>query len=85
VFGLFWIIAVKILLVGIWNGGLSDESEEDMVNLNLHVMRFLSLSLDDEVLVSTIILFEQDIRFFNCHQSLGQLLSTCLSEMTAIE
>ncbi|MCC8996698.1 MAG: transposase, partial [Nitrosomonas sp.] len=34
---------------GIWNGGLSDESVEDMANSNLHVMRFLGLSLEDDV------------------------------------
>jgi len=36
-------------LVGIWNDGLSDESVEDMTNSNLHVMRFLDLSLEDDV------------------------------------
>ncbi|WP_143074353.1 transposase [Nitrosomonas sp. Nm166] len=35
-----------MLLAGIWNGGLSDESVEDMANSNLHVMRFLGLSLE---------------------------------------
>ncbi len=38
-----------MLLVGIWNGGLSDEAVEDMANSNLHVMRFLGLSLEDDV------------------------------------
>lgn len=38
-----------MLLVGIWNGGLSDESVEDMANSNLHVMRFLGLCLEDDV------------------------------------
>ena len=38
-----------LLLTGIWNGGLSDESVEDMANSNLHVMRFLGLSLEDDV------------------------------------
>ena len=39
-----------MLLVGIWkNGGLSDEPVEDMANSNLHMMRFLGLSLEDEV------------------------------------
>ena len=38
-----------MLLVGIWNGGLSDEAVEEMANSNLHVMRFLGLSLEDEV------------------------------------
>ena len=31
------------------DGGLSDESVEDMANSNLHVMRFLSLSFEDDV------------------------------------
>jgi transposase, IS5 family len=39
----------KMLLVGIWNGGLSDEAVEDMANSNLHVMRFLGLNLEDDV------------------------------------
>ena len=43
------LLLFKMLLVGIWNGGLSDESVEDMVNSNLHVMRFLGLSLEDDV------------------------------------
>ena len=34
---------------GIWNDGLSDESVEDMANSNLQVMRFLGLSLEDDV------------------------------------
>ena len=38
-----------MLLVGIWNGGLSDESVEDIANSNPHVMRFLGLSLEDDV------------------------------------
>lgn len=38
-----------MLLVGIWNSGLSDEAVEEMANSNLHVMRFLGLSLEDEV------------------------------------
>ncbi|TXI19937.1 MAG: hypothetical protein E6Q62_02835 [Nitrosomonas sp.] len=29
-----------MLLAGIWNGGLSGESVEDMANSNLYVMRF---------------------------------------------
>ncbi|MBX3639478.1 MAG: transposase [Nitrosomonas sp.] len=36
-------------LVGLWHGGLSDESVEDMANANLHVMRFLGLDLEDDV------------------------------------
>ncbi len=35
-----------MLLVGIWNGGFSDES---VANSNLHVMRFLGLCLEDDV------------------------------------
>ncbi len=35
------LLLFKMLLAGIWNGGLSDESVEDMANSNLHVMRFL--------------------------------------------
>ncbi len=30
------LLLFKMLLVGIWNGGLSDESVEDMANSNLH-------------------------------------------------
>ncbi len=40
------LLLFKMLLTGIWNGGLSDESVEDMANSNLHVMRFLGLSLE---------------------------------------
>ncbi|MBK7353852.1 MAG: transposase [Nitrosomonas sp.] len=43
------LLLFKMLLVGIWNGGLSDESVEDMANSNLHVMQFLGLSLEDDV------------------------------------
>lgn len=43
------LLLFKMLLIGIWNGGLSDESVEDMSNSNLHVMRFLGLSLEDDV------------------------------------
>ncbi|QOJ23293.1 MAG: transposase [Gammaproteobacteria bacterium] len=39
----------KMLQTGIWNGGLSDESVEGMTNSNLHVMRFLGLSMEDDV------------------------------------
>ncbi|MCC8996821.1 MAG: transposase [Nitrosomonas sp.] len=38
----------KMPLVGIWNDDLSDEWMEEMANLNLHVMRFLGLSLEDD-------------------------------------
>jgi len=43
------LLLFKMLLVGIWNGGLSDEAVEDMANSNLHVMRFLGLNLEDAV------------------------------------
>jgi IS5 family transposase len=43
------ILLFKMLLVGIWNGGLSDESVEEMANSNLHVMRFLNIKLEDDV------------------------------------
>lgn len=43
------LLLFKMLLIGIWNGGLSDESVEDMANSNLHVMRFLGLSLEEDV------------------------------------
>ncbi|MFZ1852450.1 MAG: transposase [Nitrosomonas sp.] len=43
------LLLFKMLLVGIWNGGLSDESVEDIANSNLRVMRFLGLSLEDDV------------------------------------
>jgi len=43
------LLLFKMLLVGIWHGGLSDEAVEDMANANLYVMRFLNLSLEDDV------------------------------------
>ena len=43
------LLLFKMLLIGIWNGGLSDESVEDIANSNLQVMRFLGLSLEDDV------------------------------------
>ena len=43
------LLLFKMLLVGLWHGGLSDESVEDMANANLHVMRFLGLDLEDDV------------------------------------
>ena len=43
------LLLFKMLLTGIWNGGLSDESVEDMANSNLHMMRVLGLSLEDDV------------------------------------
>ncbi len=47
--GVSGLLLFKMLLVGIWHGGLSDESAEDTANSNLHVMRFLGLSLEDDV------------------------------------
>ncbi|MGR9117484.1 MAG: transposase [Gammaproteobacteria bacterium] len=38
-----------MLLVGIWNGGLSGETLEDMANSNLYAMRFLGIALEDDV------------------------------------
>src|SRR6187431_1668617 len=43
------LLLFKMLLAGIWNGGLSDEAVEDMANSNLHVMHFLGLCLEDDV------------------------------------
>ncbi len=43
------LLLFKMLLAGIWHGGLSDESVEDMANANLYVMRFLGLNLEDGV------------------------------------
>jgi len=43
------LLLYKMLLVGLWHGGLSDESVEEMANVNLHVMRFLGLDLEDDV------------------------------------
>lgn len=43
------LLLFKMSLAGIWHGGLSDESVEDMANANLYVMRFLGLSLEDDV------------------------------------
>ena len=37
------LLLFKMLLVGIWYGGLSDERVEAMANENLSVMRFLGL------------------------------------------
>ena len=38
------LLLFKVLLVGIWNDGLSNEAIEYMANSNLHVMRFLELA-----------------------------------------
>lgn len=43
------LLLFKMLLVGLWHGGLSDEAVEDMANVNLHVLCFLGLSLEDDV------------------------------------
>lgn len=43
------LLLFKMLLVGLWHGGLSDESVEEMANVNLHVMCFLGLDLEDDV------------------------------------
>jgi transposase, IS5 family len=43
------LLLFKMLLVGLWHGDLSDESVEEMANVNLHVMRFLNLDLEDDV------------------------------------
>ena len=42
-----------MLMVVIWNNGLSDESVEDMANSNLHVMRFLEFNVATLNLVMT--------------------------------
>ncbi len=36
-------------MVGLWHGGISDESVEDMANANLHAMKFLVLNMEDDV------------------------------------
>ena len=38
-----------MLMVAIWNGGLSDEPIEDMANSYLYIMRILELDLEDDV------------------------------------
>jgi len=43
------LLLFKMLLVGLWHGGLSDEAVEDMANVNLHVLCFLGLPLEDDV------------------------------------
>jgi len=44
------LLLFKMLLVGIWHNGLSDDAVEDMASANLHVMRFLDLPLEDNIL-----------------------------------
>jgi len=43
------ILLFKMLLVGIWNGNLSDRLVEEMVNENLSAMDFCGLQLEDTV------------------------------------
>ncbi|MBY0473991.1 MAG: transposase [Nitrosomonas sp.] len=43
------LLLFKMLPVGVWHGGLSDEAVEDRANANLYVMRFLNLFFEDEV------------------------------------
>ncbi len=41
------LLLFKMLLIGLWYGGLSDKSVEGMTNTTLYVMRFLGLDLED--------------------------------------
>lgn len=43
------LLLFKMLLVGYWNGGLSDRDVEDMVNENLSAMAFCGLQLESHV------------------------------------
>jgi IS5 family transposase len=43
------LLLFKMLLIGIWYGGLSDEMVEEKANADLYVMKFLGLSLEDNV------------------------------------
>lgn len=43
------LLLFKMLLLGVWNGSLSDRAVEDLVNENLSAMRFCDLSLEDSV------------------------------------
>lgn len=43
------LLLFKMLLVGIWNGGLSDRAVEEMVNENLSAMSFCGLQLESTV------------------------------------
>lgn len=43
------ILLFKMLLVGVWNGNLSDRLVEEMVNENLSAMDFCGLQLEDAV------------------------------------
>ncbi len=43
------LLLFKMLLVGLWHGGLSDQAVEGMANVNLHALCFLGLSLEDDV------------------------------------
>jgi len=43
------LLLFKMLLTGIWMGGLSDVQVEEQANSNLYVMTFLGLTLEDDV------------------------------------
>ena len=43
------LLLFKMLLIGFWNGGLSDRDVEDMVNENLSAMAFCGLQLESNV------------------------------------
>ncbi len=43
------LLLFKMLLVGIWNGGLSDRNTEEMVCENLSAMAFCGLALENDV------------------------------------
>ena len=43
------ILLFKMLMIGIWNGGLSDEKVEYMANSDLYAIRFLNIKLEDDV------------------------------------
>lgn len=43
------VLLFKMLLLGVWNGSLSDRQVEEMVNENLSAMRFCGLALEDSV------------------------------------
>ena len=44
-----------MLLVGLLHGGLSDQAVENMANVNLHVLCFLGLPLEDDVPVHSVL------------------------------
>jgi transposase, IS5 family len=43
------LLLFKMLLLGVWNGSLSDRLVEEMVNENLSAMQFCGLALEDSV------------------------------------